>query len=433
MNRGSWPGLPERVERLLQTGSTAADWEDLSGVAFDVIRGALEQHREGRPDEAIGPARDVLRIRRRLVDADPGRYMPGLATVLSNLGVFLFAVGEHAEALELTEEAASVYRRLREAGADVRENLGNRLAAVGRFDEALPVTEEAVTIRRELAVAHPERYLRDLAGALNNLGVRWNELGKPEQALVPAEEAVAIRRSLIDAAVNGTAHEDWAEFAAALNNAAMAYAEAGDHAGALAMAEEAAGVYQQLAEVDPRHLGDVATTLSNLAKAQYRDGRMDQAIASAEEAATTFSRVAAISPGVLGELSTVLNNLGVYRAASGQHVRALEVTQAAEALARQLAEINLGYLGDLALTLNNLGVRLSEARGPREGLAPAEESVTILRALARAYPQRYHDDLRDALTNLANRLTELGHHDRAADCRAEAARVRHVASVGNQQ
>src|SRR5205823_4708276 len=118
--------------------------------------------------------------------------------------------------------------------------------------------------------------------------------------------------------------------------------------------------------------------------------------------------LAATSPGVLGELSTVLNNLGVYRAAGGQRVRALEVTQAAEALARQLAQLNPGYLGDLALTLNNLGVRLTEVRGPGEGLPPAEESVTILRALTQAYPERYHDDLHDALTNLANRLTELG-------------------------
>src|SRR5207245_5683920 len=103
------------------------------------------------------------------------------------------------------------------------------------------------------------------------------------------------------------------------------------------------------------------------------------------------------------------------------------------ALTRQPAQINPGYLGDLALTLNNLGVRLTEVRGPREGLAPAEESVTILRALTRAYPERYHDDLYDALTNLANRLTELGRHDQAADYRAEAARIRHSASADSYQ
>ena len=67
----------------------------------------MEWYREGSPDQAIGPARDVLEIRRRLAEADPARYLPGLATVLSNLGVFLFAVGEHVEALAVAEEAAS--------------------------------------------------------------------------------------------------------------------------------------------------------------------------------------------------------------------------------------------------------------------------------------------------------------------------------------
>ena len=44
--------------------------------------------------------------------SDPGAFLPGLAKTLGNLGLRLGAVGRRTEALEPTEEAVEIYRRL---------------------------------------------------------------------------------------------------------------------------------------------------------------------------------------------------------------------------------------------------------------------------------------------------------------------------------
>ncbi|MFB4298263.1 tetratricopeptide repeat protein, partial [Actinomadura sp. NTSP31] len=86
----------------------------------------------------------------QLAQNNPERYLPDLATSLTNLGV--------------------------------------TLSELGRLDEALPVTEEAVRIRRQLAQNNPERYLPDLATSLTNLGVTLSEHGREEEAQQAWEE-----------------------------------------------------------------------------------------------------------------------------------------------------------------------------------------------------------------------------------------------------
>jgi hypothetical protein len=86
----------------------------------------------GRPADALPVTEEAVAIRRELVQANPDRYRPDLATSLTNLG--------------------EIFSQL------------------GRPADALPVTEEAVAIRRELVQANPDRYRTDLATSLINLG-----------------------------------------------------------------------------------------------------------------------------------------------------------------------------------------------------------------------------------------------------------------------
>lgn len=80
--------------------------------------------------------------------------------------------------------------------------------------------------------------------------------------------------------------------------------------------------------------------------------------------------------------------------------------------------------GPLALALNNLGTQLAEACDFGEALIHARQTVTILEDLHRAFPGRYRADLRDGVTNLANRLDETGHYEEASR-RAQAIRFDH--------
>jgi len=126
------------------------------------------------------------------------------ARVLNMLGFALSEMGRRAEALQATQEAVDLYRRLAAQRPDAflpdlamsLNNLGNRLSEMGRREEALQATQEAVEIRRRLAAQRPDAFLPDLAMSLNNLGNRLSEMGRREEALQATQEAVEIRRRL---------------------------------------------------------------------------------------------------------------------------------------------------------------------------------------------------------------------------------------------
>jgi tetratricopeptide (TPR) repeat protein len=98
---------------------------------------------------------------------------------LHNLGIRLSEMGRRAEALQATQEAVDLYRRLAAQRPDAflpylagsLHNLGNRLSEMGRRAEALQATQEAVDLYRRLAAQRPDAFLPDLAMSLDNLGM----------------------------------------------------------------------------------------------------------------------------------------------------------------------------------------------------------------------------------------------------------------------
>jgi tetratricopeptide (TPR) repeat protein len=71
-------------------------------------------------------------------------------------------------------------------------NLGTMLSALGRREDALEVTREAADIYRTLAASRPAAFLPDLAMSLNNLGNRLSDLGRREEALPLYHEGLRI-------------------------------------------------------------------------------------------------------------------------------------------------------------------------------------------------------------------------------------------------
>ena len=116
-----------------------------------------------------------------------------------------------------------------------------------------------------------------------------------------------------------------------------------------------------------------------------------------------------------------LNNLAIRLAEVGQRQAALQPAQEAVTIRRALAEANPdAYLPDLAMSLNNLAIRLAEVGQRQAALQPAQEAVTIRRALAEANPDAYLPDLAMSLNNLANRLAEVGKSREALEVWTEA-------------
>lgn len=124
-----------------------------------------------------------------------------MADALRLFGSALTTLEDRARALELTSVLTSHYRRLVahhpgqfEAGlASVLSNLGERLAAVGRADEALDTLKEGVALYRQVADDLPEPYQIVLAVSLNRLANAHRALGQDAEALAVDQEAEALR------------------------------------------------------------------------------------------------------------------------------------------------------------------------------------------------------------------------------------------------
>ena len=99
------------------------------------------------------------------------------------------------EAIEATQEAVELYRRLAKENAEAftpdlaasLNNLGAMLGALGRREKALEATQEAVELRRRLAKENAEAFTPDLAASLNNLGNMLGALGRREKAIEAAQ------------------------------------------------------------------------------------------------------------------------------------------------------------------------------------------------------------------------------------------------------
>lgn len=97
---------------------------------------------------------------RRLAEADPERYLPGLVVALCDFAAHLLAVGSR--------------------------------------DAALITTQHTVDTYRTLADANPDTYRPGLAAALGSLAAQHGERNEHDIALIPAQEATDICRRLTE-------------------------------------------------------------------------------------------------------------------------------------------------------------------------------------------------------------------------------------------
>ncbi|MDQ3988330.1 MAG: tetratricopeptide repeat protein [Actinomycetota bacterium] len=279
-----YPLLRARPHLALAAGGAALSaLTDIDGIDLTVLEAIEPLLPDGQHVGLdIGAAAITQRLTEHRLTAisDPARC----AALHATLGWRLGNAGLHQQALTPTEDATGIYRRLAEANpaaylpglAASLNNLGIRLSDVGRREAALAPTEEATDIYRRLAQANPAAYLPDLAASLNNLGTMLSGLGQWEAALAPSKEAVAIRRRLAEA--NPAAYLPG--LAASLNNLGIWLSDLGQREAALAPAEEATGIYRRLAEANPAaYLPDLAMSLSNLGATLSDRGQREAALA----------------------------------------------------------------------------------------------------------------------------------------------------------
>ncbi|HET7477475.1 MAG TPA: tetratricopeptide repeat protein [Dermatophilaceae bacterium] len=309
-----------------------------------------------------------------------------LVQVVVNLSEVYAATGRHDAAMALAETAAMLVTSPSETvGAEVEfaalANLGVRFADVGRLAEALEPSQRAVELGRRLVAEEGGARLPMLAQALNNLGNRLVALGRHEEGLAASQEAVVLMLThqadlveLLNAADVATAELNQGQAlaglgrhveaydvsasalrrlldvdapeAAVMPHRAAAYAAVGHRLAELGRAEEArdaselaASLYRGLAADDPRYLADLAAAESNLANRYLLTGQRHQARQVAERAVDLYRELAADNPGFQVAYAQSLGILGEAAAAAGDAATARRVGSEAVNVLAGVAEV----------------------------------------------------------------------------------------------
>jgi CHAT domain-containing protein len=121
------------------------------------------------------------------------------AAILNQLGSAIFYAGGREEALQLFQEAASVFET---AGPDHLEpleqalgNVASILATLGRLDEAEAATRDVLAIRQRL---YPENHVQ-IARSYFELGAILNARGELNDAVALVERSLRIRETVLEA------------------------------------------------------------------------------------------------------------------------------------------------------------------------------------------------------------------------------------------
>jgi tetratricopeptide (TPR) repeat protein len=399
----------------------------------EVLRWAIEYHRQGRLEEAERHYRAVL-------DAAPGQpdalhYLgvllhqrghsaealdcvaaalasnPTSAEILANYGFMLEALGRTADALAAYDRALIVHPN----DIDMLFNRGNAQIRLGRFQQAIKSFEDVLALKP------------DHVGALNNLGTALRSLGRREAALARFGEALALKPDdLIALNNNGTALQDFDHHTEALACFDKALAidahqvdiicNRGHSQRVLGLAAEALASFGAALAIDPRHV----PSLCNRGNA-LRD------LKRTEEALASFDAALALQPRYKDALcgrGNVLADTARYAdaIASYDHALAIDPNFAAAHNGRGLVLTQLQRYDEALSSLTTATARAPENAefAFREGVArlsagdftlgwPKYEARLKLR---RALPARKFDSERwDGKTSLRGR-TILLHAER---------------------
>jgi tetratricopeptide (TPR) repeat protein len=324
----------------------------------------------GLRNDALAAAEEAVAINRQLAEEDPDTQRPYLAASLTNLGIQLAAMGRHQDALDVTQEAATTWRRLVAADptlepehAATLTNLGSWLSNVGQHQQARDVVQEAVEIWRRLATESPAVHEHALATALRGLGGHLLNLGQRQEALATTNESIEIWRRLSQ--INPVAFEP--DLVNALDSLVLilgateswrdmltSMADEDFWKPSLAASEEALQIRRRLVAANPAVFEPgLATTLNNLSVCYTELRRHDDAVRAIDEALTIRKRLAVLDPGPQeSPLAELLANLGQVWEDMGYHYAAVHVVEQAVLMLQRLAATNpAAYEPALAKTL----------------------------------------------------------------------------------
>jgi tetratricopeptide (TPR) repeat protein len=314
-----------------------------------------------------------------------GSNLPELAEQLYRAELSSVRQGEFAPGIDALERSLAIYQQRAEQGprdylherAQVGLVLGECYRVTKRAQEAILSLGESLKILRQLAVDHPDHYLRGVAMNLVDLARAHGNIGQENEAETLFLEAVNIYRRL--AQTNSDLQAYMGEVLMGLGD--LYFGQKKYH-----HAEPACLEALQIARArnfigpDGHLLTYVAKVLVNLGRIYHATDRIQQAEQFYSEALSFHRRLAQETPTRISSLALMLQNVGSFYAETKRPSQAETFYEEALKLLCPLAEKDPFSLSILSMVLENLNRLYLQTGHSAKAEAARRELDAILRA-----------------------------------------------------
>jgi CHAT domain-containing protein len=296
--------------------------------------------------EALQLSQNALEIYRKIDD------LQGETKALINLGLAHFNLGDYQTSVDLYQQSLLFAREVgdRQSEANSITNLGNTHLAQGNYSQAIAFYEESIPIYLEIGDRLGE------AKTLGNLGLAYFSLGQFQRAINYHERALEIAEEI----------ESRYWEAGTLGNLGLAYFQLGDYQQAIGFHEQSLAMAREIGNQQGESIA-----LGNLGLAYFQLGNYQQAIDFHEQ-----SLVSAREIGDLRGEANALGNLGVayYRLDDSQ--QAIDFHRQSLAIA-----LEIGDRQGESNALGNLGIVYDKLGDYQQAITFHQKSLTLKREI----------------------------------------------------
>lgn len=378
-------GVLVRLHRQVLEGRDVAGQHDLIAILHEYANYLLNAD---RPEAALAPCTEAIKLCRELESVDPDKGRSGLAHQLFDYSRLLNLTRDYDGSRRAAQESVDLYRDLANSKAEVYqhefaaalEQYAMATHKVSATRDAIPIGADAIAIYKQLA--------------------RGDQL--PDECELP--HALTAQATFLD--VEGH-HSEAVNLADELGAAVVNYATTLLHSGrtdeAVVAIKEAIEIYRHLAASNPKRWSySLAGSLSNYGDILRSNHQSSSALVPEKEAVTIFRRLfraGELDPedlgGALQNYAGSLDSSGKLREAQAPIAEALQIF-------RDLAkEQPTKFSAKLALALNTHGIIQSRAGNDHAALLSAKEAVLLYRRLYAADEDAFQEFLAGALWNYA--------------------------------
>jgi tetratricopeptide (TPR) repeat protein len=259
----SWNSIryPEAVD-LQEAEETLANRRldlpaDHPDIASALNRTASIYYALGRHAEALNLLEETLAFQRRVLPADEIDHL-NIAVTIANMASICYALGRYAKALDLHEQTLAFQRRVLPADhPDIAATMGHiadSFCALGRREEAVYLYEQTLAFQQRILPAdHP-----GIAQTMNYMARNYNALCRHAEALDLQKNALAFQRRVLP-----TDHPDIAD---TMSLAATSHMLLGHYAEALDLFEQTLAFQRRMLPADHP---DIGSSLLNVGYALF--------------------------------------------------------------------------------------------------------------------------------------------------------------------